>query len=99
MALHVYLHCFDCGSSWVLHSSQLFGIKRINSQILSRLGRLLVAFKPDPFSSAQLLCTLDLSVFSPRGGGGQDYPRELENFDNLESNSLPMNYKCVSKMP
>ena len=31
------------------------------------------------------------------GEGGRDYPRELEFFENVWSNSLPKSHKCVPK--
>ena len=33
------------------------------------------------------------------GGELKDYPRELNNFDKFMSNSLPLNFKFVSKIP
>ena len=42
---------------------------------------------------------MHLPLFSPRGLGWWDYPQELEFFENLYSNSLPMSHKCVSKVP
>ena len=44
-----------------------------------------------------------LSMFSPQSGvgggvGWGDYPLELEMFENLGSNSLPMSHKCLSKI-
>ena len=39
------------------------------------------------------------SMFSPRGKGRRDYPRELDNFEKLGSNSLPMWKNVVSKIP
>ena len=35
----------------------------------------------------------------PSEGAGWDYPWELETFENLGSNSLPMSQKSVSKIP
>ena len=39
-----------------------------------------------------LLYIMHLSMFSPRGEevGWRDYPREVDNFEKLGSNSLPM---------
>ena len=33
---------------------------------------------------------MHLSMFFPRGVGGGDYPRELDNFEKFGSNSIPM---------
>ena len=43
-----------------------------------------------------LLCTYQCF---PQEGVQRNYPRELDNFENLWSSSLPMSHKCVSKIP
>ena len=40
-----------------------------------------------------------INVFPQVGGGGAGLPWELDNFENLGSNSLPMWQNFVSKIP
>ena len=45
---------------------------------------------------------MHLSMFSPRGGsggGGGDYPWELDDFEKFGFNFLPMWHDFVSKIP
>ena len=46
----------------------------------------------------QFVGDLHLPVF-PTEGRGRDYPRKLDSFEKVESNSLPMLHTFVSKNP
>ena len=60
------------------------------------MGGLITVYAVIPFAGI-----MHLSMFSPGGGGGErDYPMELDKFEKLGSNSLPIYViQCCVKTP